>query len=114
MRTALPAPAFLADARERAKLRSAAPSHQIPYHFAVDRTGALVTLKAQWLARHLAENPGARVNIVAASEAGAAQLVEATTRAWADLPTMDERLADVSRGIARQLDQRIADELGLT
>lgn len=39
-------------------------------------------LDALWLARHLAENPGARVGIVTTSERGADQLIQATKRAW--------------------------------
>ena len=64
-------------------------------------------LQALWLARHLAENPGARVSIIAGSELGADQLIEATKRAWDDIylappmPTMEQRLADVSDGMLR-------------
>ena len=84
MRTALPAPAFLREARERRReiIPNCSPlPRQVPYHFVVGRSG-LVDLKAQWLARHLAENPGARVSIISASERGADQLIQATKRAW--------------------------------
>ena len=145
MRTALPAPAFLASARERARRRrSAGPPRVVTAtsrFVAHDKTleerartdinafAELVmggkgsppmrtNLKALWLARHLAENPGARVSIIAGSELGADQLIEATKRAWDDIylappmPTMEQRLADVSDGIWRATLQMVAGSRG--
>ena len=151
MRTALPAPAFLADARAARRARGPEActlcSPQAPYHLVAGRhrdevtvhearndpsafaeyvarrgpgpawptlhrawqrelakaqpdrlvlapvgagmSGQLSTwrtkLDALWLARHLAENPGARVGIVSTSDAHADQLIAATKRSWADL-----------------------------
>ena len=184
MRTALPAPAFLADAR--AARREVKPedcalcSPQAPYHVVAGRhrgevtilearndpnafaeyvarrgpdpawpslrsawhdhfaksqpsrlilapagagmSGQLSTwrtkLDALWLARHLAENPGARVSIISASERGADQLIQATKRAW-NQQSLGDRLLEQFRGAPPDpeaqayIDAHAVDDLGL-
>lgn len=126
MRTALPAPAFLRAAREARRddpenCPLCTPQRsQVPYHFPVDRHGHVTVEQAR-------ADPNAFIEYVLRDGSPRRQAAWAEHLAVANrsvvlapvgagmsrgLPTMDERLADVSRGIARQLDRLVADANG--
>ena len=113
MRTALPAPRFLAEARAAARDRGpencslcSPRGPQVPYHFMAGRSGmATVETTTPWdkLVRQL--GPVKALAVKAAVESGERVAIVGP-------PTIEQRLADVGRGIARELDQKIAEANG--